>query len=179
MKKTDFIPLKESGNLTSALEGIIQSLRLIEGFTKNLLPESLITEGLRSALKELRQEINLSGKTWMNYSTSSGFFDTLTLISDIYIYRLILELLEIGTSHLLSRNVFFNLRRVNDKLFLTVNYITRFKDNKLAIGKASQVLERMTELIRTSGGIVTQLRSEENRYEYLIFFQLSELSFEK
>ena len=103
-------------NVIAQLDQSIAELRRV---SHNMMPEALIKFGLKEALENYCENLNLSGNMHVNLQTH-GLEKRMDQNTEIVIYRIIQELLNNVIKHAEARSVLIQLFREGDRFNLTV-----------------------------------------------------------
>jgi len=155
--KLSFVNMKEnlimdSESVTSFEKSILQLDNTIAELRKvahNLMPEALVKFGLKNAVLDFCNSMQLSSKTKIIFE-QLGTERLLSSTADLYIYRIVQELINNAIKHANADQILVQLTKTNDKVLLTV------EDD----GKGFN-----TELIRSAKGI--GLKNIQQRVDYL------------
>ncbi|MGB5006150.1 MAG: ATP-binding protein [Ferruginibacter sp.] len=155
--KLSFVNMKEnlimdSESVSSFEKSILQLDNTIAELRKvahNLMPEALVKFGLKNAVLDFCNSMQLSSKTKIIFE-QLGTERLLSSTADLYIYRIVQELINNAIKHANADQILVQLTKTNDKVLLTV------EDD----GKGFN-----TELIRSAKGI--GLKNIQQRVDYL------------
>ena len=155
--KLSFVNMKENlimdaESVTSFEKSILQLDNTIAELRKvahNLMPEALVKFGLKNAILDFCNSLQLSSKTKFIFE-QLGSERLLSNTADLYIYRIVQELINNAIKHADADQILVQLTKTNDKVLLTV------EDD----GKGFN-----TELIRSAKGI--GLKNIQQRVDYL------------
>ena len=155
--KLSFVNMKENlimdaESVTSFEKSILQLDNTIAELRKvahNLRPEALVKFGLKNAILDFCNSMQLSSKTKIIFE-QLGTERLLSNTADLYIYRIVQELINNAIKHADADQILVQLTKTNDKVLLTV------EDD----GKGFN-----TELIRSAKGI--GLKNIQQRVDYL------------
>ena len=155
--KLSFVNMKENlimdaESVTSFEKSILQLDNTIAELRKvahNLMPEALVKFGLKNAILDFCNSMQLSSKTKIIFE-QLGTERLLSNTADLYIYRIVQELINNAIKHADADQILVQLTKTNDKVLLTV------EDD----GKGFN-----TELIRSAKGI--GLKNIQQRVDYL------------
>jgi two-component system NarL family sensor kinase len=125
--KLSFVNMKENlimdaGSVTSFENSILQLDNTIAELRKvahNLMPEALVKFGLKNALLDFCNSMQLGGKTKIIYE-QLGTERLLSNTADLYIYRIVQELINNAIKHADADQILVQLTKTNDKVLLTV-----------------------------------------------------------
>ena len=115
-KKTDDLEKQDLVQYTNEL--IDESIRSTKEISNNLMPSLLNDFGMLVAVKSFCKKINMTGllAVEINAVNCEKRFDQHI---EINLYRIILELINNTMKHAQARNIFINLEKHNQKVFLT------------------------------------------------------------
>ncbi len=155
--KLSFVNMKEnlimdSESVTSFEKSILQLDNTIAELRKvahNLMPEALVKFGLKNAVLDFCNSMQLSSKTKIIFE-QLGTERLLSNTADLYIYRIVQELINNAIKHADADQILVQLTKTNDKVLLTV------EDD----GKGFN-----TDLIKSAKGI--GLKNIQQRVDYL------------
>ena len=155
--KLSFVNMKENlimdaESVTSFEKSILQLDNTIAELRKvahNLMPEALVKFGLKNAILDFCNSMQLSSKTKIIFE-QLGTERLLSNTADLYIYRIVQELINNAIKHADADQILVQLTKTNDKVLLTV------EDD----GKGFN-----PELIRSAKGI--GLKNIQQRVDYL------------
>jgi signal transduction histidine kinase/tetratricopeptide (TPR) repeat protein len=125
--KLSFVNMKENlimdaESVTSFEKSILQLDNTIAELRKvahNLMPEALVKFGLKNALLDFCNSMQLSGKTKIIFE-HLGIERLLSNTADLYIYRIVQELINNALKHADANQILVQLTKTNDKVLLTV-----------------------------------------------------------
>jgi len=125
--KLSFVNMKENlimdaGSVTSFENSILQLDNTIAELRKvahNLMPEALVKFGLKNALLDFCNSMQLGGKTKIIFE-QLGTERLLSNTADLYIYRIVQELINNAIKHADADQILVQLTKTNDKVLLTV-----------------------------------------------------------
>ena len=144
--------IMDAESVTSFEKSILQLDNTIAELRKvahNLMPEALVKFGLKNAILDFCNSMQLSSKTKIIFE-QLGTERLLSNTADLYIYRIVQELINNAIKHADADQILVQLTKTNDKVLLTV------EDD----GKGFN-----TELIRSAKGI--GLKNIQQRVDYL------------
>ncbi|MBK8610120.1 MAG: hypothetical protein IPL84_09260 [Chitinophagaceae bacterium] len=155
--KLSFVNMKENlimdaESVTSFEKSILQLDNTIAELRKvahNLMPEALVKFGLKNALLDFCNSMQLSGKTKIIFE-QLGTERLLSNTADLYIYRIAQELINNAIKHADADQILVQLTKTTEKVLLTV------EDD----GKGFN-----TELVKSAKGI--GLKNIQQRVDYL------------
>lgn len=125
--KLSFVNMKENlimdaESVTSFEKSILQLDNTIAELRKvahNLMPEALVKFGLKNALLDFCNSMQLSGKTKIIFE-QFGTERLLSNTAELYIYRIFQELINNAIKHANADQILVQLTKTNDKVLLTV-----------------------------------------------------------
>jgi signal transduction histidine kinase len=141
MKGNVFLSEENAHSFENVISQLDQSIAELRRVSHNMMPEALIKYGLKEALENYCENINVSGKIKVQLQTY-GMENRMEQSSEIIIYRMIQELLNNVIKHADARNVLIQLVREEDHFNLTVEddgkgFDTKENENKTGAGLAN------------------------------------------
>jgi signal transduction histidine kinase len=127
----DSVAADDKPYLEKSLKIIDEACTEVRSISHNMMPSALIRLGLITAIKELADNVNASGKIKIEFS--SDITQPLSKSLDITIYRIVQEVLNNMIRHSKANLIILNISRNNDALTI------RIKDN--GIGFDTQQLK--------------------------------------
>jgi signal transduction histidine kinase len=103
-------------NSIMQLDNTIAELRKV---AHNLMPEALVKFGLKNAVLDFCNSMQLSSKTKIIFE-QMGIERQLSNTADLYIYRIIQELINNAVKHAASNQILVQLTKTADKILITV-----------------------------------------------------------
>ncbi|WP_462250410.1 tetratricopeptide repeat-containing sensor histidine kinase [Ferruginibacter sp.] len=103
-------------NSIMQLDNTIRELRKV---AHNLMPEALVRFGLKNAVLDFRNSMQVSSKTKIIFE-QMGTERQLSNTADLYIYRIIQELINNAVKHSACNQILVQLTKTTDKILLTV-----------------------------------------------------------
>jgi hypothetical protein len=171
MQNPDYINLKEVHRLKDALAGILQSVSLLDQFAGNIFADTILRKGLKLGLKELVHSLNQELGLKTKFKTTGSFHRNSSHAEDIFVYQLIIELIEAGIKTYSCSGIMFKLRREEQKLYINVRY---FYNTHNPVNRSFLVPgTKLHDLIKTSEGTIVQLSTLSDHSEYLIYCKLA------
>jgi hypothetical protein len=171
MQNSDYINLNEIHRLKDALAGILQSVSLLDQFAVNILQETILRKGLKRGLKELSLSINNELGIKTKFKTTRSFHRNPTHSEELFVYQLLIELIETGIKTYTCTEILFTIGREKQKLYINVKY---FYSDFIPVERKSLIAGiKLLEMIKSSEGAIVQLASFSNHTEYLIFCNLA------
>ncbi len=126
MKGNVFLSLENAQSFNNVIAQLDQSIAELRRVSHNMMPEALIKYGLKEALENYCENLNLSaaaaerpGNIQVQLQTY-GMERRMEQSTEIVIYRMIQELLNNVIKHADAKNVLIQLVRENDRFSLTV-----------------------------------------------------------
>lgn len=119
MKGNVFLSEENAHSFENVISQLDQSIAELRRVSHNMMPEALIKFGLKEALENYCENINLSGKIKVQLQTY-GMEKRMEQSTEIIIYRMIQELLNNVIKHADAKNVLIQLVRKEDHFNLTV-----------------------------------------------------------
>jgi two-component system NarL family sensor kinase len=141
MKGNVFLSEENAQSVENVISQLDQSIAELRRVSHNMMPEALIKYGLKEALENYCENINLSGKINVQLQTY-GMEKRMEQSTEIIIYRMIQELLNNVIKHADAKNVLIQLVRKEDHFNLTVEddgkgFDTKEIENKTGAGLAN------------------------------------------
>lgn len=141
MKGNVFLSEENAQSFENVISQLDQSIAELRRVSHNMMPEALIKYGLKEALENYCENINVSGKINIQLQTY-GMENRIEQSTEIIIYRMIQELLNNVIKHADARNVLIQLVRKEDHFNLTVEddgkgFDTKENENKTGAGLAN------------------------------------------
>ena len=141
MKGNVFLSEENAQSFENVILQLDQSITELRRVSHNMMPEALIKYGLKEALENYCENINLSGKIKVQLQTY-GMEKRMEQSTEIIIYRMIQELLQNVIKHADAKNVLIQLVREEDRFNLTVEddgkgFDTKEMENKTGAGLAN------------------------------------------
>jgi signal transduction histidine kinase len=119
MKGNFFLSEENALAMNNVIMQLDQSIAELRRVSHNMMPESLIKYGLKEALENYCETLNVSGKIKVQLQTY-GMEERMEQSTEIVIYRMVQELLNNVIKHADAKNVLIQLMRKNDRFTLTV-----------------------------------------------------------
>ena len=119
MKGNVFLSAENATSFNNVIMQLDQSIAELRRVSHNMMPEALIKFGLKEALENYCENLNISGKIKVRLQTY-GMENRMEQNTEIVIYRIIQELLNNVIKHADAKNVLIQLSRENDRFSLTV-----------------------------------------------------------
>jgi signal transduction histidine kinase len=119
MKGNVFLSEENAHSFENVISQLDQSIVELRRVSHNMMPEALIKYGLKEALENYCENINVSGKIKVQLQTY-GMEKRMEQSTEIIIYRMIQELLNNVIKHAEAKNVLIQLVRKEDHFNLTV-----------------------------------------------------------
>jgi signal transduction histidine kinase len=119
MKGNVFLSEENAFSFENVISQLDQSIAELRRVSHNMMPEALIKYGLKEALENYCENINVSGKIKVQLQTY-GMEKRMEQSTEIIIYRMIQELLNNVIKHAEAKNVLIQLVRKEDHFNLTV-----------------------------------------------------------
>jgi signal transduction histidine kinase len=141
MKGNVFLSEENAQSVENVISQLDQSISELRRVSHNMMPEALIKYGLKEALENYCENINISGKINAQLQTY-GMEKRMEQSAEIIIYRMIQELLNNVIKHADARNVLIQLVRKEDHFNLTVEddgkgFDIKENENKTGAGLAN------------------------------------------
>lgn len=119
MKGNVFLSAENVKSFENVIMQLDQSISELRRVSHNMMPEALIKYGLKEALENYCENLNLSGKIDMQLQTY-GMENRMEQSTEIVIYRIVQELLNNVIKHAEAAKVLIQLVREDDRFNLTV-----------------------------------------------------------
>ena len=119
MKGNVFLSEENAQSFNNVIVQLDQSIAELRRVSHNMMPEALIKYGLKEALENYCENMNLSGKIKVQLQTY-GMEKRMEQSAEIIIYRITQELLNNIIKHADAKNVLIQLVREEDRFNLTV-----------------------------------------------------------
>lgn len=119
MKGNVFLSQENAQSFENVMSQLDQSIAELRRVSHNMMPEALVRYGLKEALENYCENINLSGRIKVLLQTY-GMEKRMEESTEIIIYRMIQELLNNIIKHADAKNVLIQLIRKEDHFNLTV-----------------------------------------------------------
>lgn len=141
MKGNVFLSEQNAQSFENVISQLDQSIAELRRVSHNMMPEALIKFGLKEALENYCENINISGKINVQLQTY-GMEKRMEQSTEIIIYRMIQELLNNVIKYADAKNVLIQLVREEDHFNLTVEddgkgFDTKEIENKTGAGLAN------------------------------------------
>ena len=141
MKGNVFLSEENARSFENVICQLDQSMAELRRVSHNMMPEALIKYGLKEALENYCENINLSGKIKVQLQ-AYGMEKRMEQSTEIIIYRMIQELLQNVIKHADAKNVLIQLVREEERFNLTVEddgkgFDTKEIENKSGAGLAN------------------------------------------
>lgn len=119
MKGNVFLTEENAQSFNTVISQLDQSIAELRRVSHNMMPEALIKYGLKEALENYCENLNVSGNINVKLQTY-GMEKRMDQNTEIVIYRIIQELLNNVIKHADAKNVLIQLTVENDRFNLTV-----------------------------------------------------------
>lgn len=119
MKGNVFLSEENALSMNNVIMQLDQSIAELRRVSHNMMPESLINYGLKEALENYCETLNISGKIKVQLQTY-GMEIRMEQSNEIVVYRMVQELLNNVVKHADAKNVLIQLVRKQDRFTLTV-----------------------------------------------------------
>lgn len=119
MKGNVFLSEQHAQSVNNVIEQLDHSIAELRRVSHNMMPEALIKYGLKEALENYCENINLSG-TLKAQLQAYGLDNRMEQSTEIILYRMVQELLNNVIKHAEAKNVLVQLTREEDRFSLTV-----------------------------------------------------------
>lgn len=159
MKGNVFLSEENARSFENVISQLDQSIAELRRVSHNMMPEALIKYGLKEALENYCENINLSGKIDVQLQTY-GMERRMEQSTEIIIYRMIQELLNNVIKHAGARNVLIQLVREEAHFNLTVEddgkgFDTKENENRTGAGLAN--IKARAEYLNGNVDIVSKI----------------------
>jgi signal transduction histidine kinase len=119
MKGNVFLTEENAQSFNNVISQLDQSIAELRRVSHNMMPEALIKYGLKEALENYCENLNVSGSINVKLQTY-GMEKRMDQNTEIVLYRIIQELLNNVIKHADAKNVLIQLAVENDRFNLTV-----------------------------------------------------------
>jgi signal transduction histidine kinase len=119
MKGNVFLSEENARSFENVITQLDQSISELRRVSHNMMPEALIKYGLKEALENYCENLNLSQKIHVQLQTY-GMESRMEQSTEIVVYRIIQELLTNVIKHAEAKKVLIQLVREGDRFNLTV-----------------------------------------------------------
>lgn len=119
MKGNVFLTEENAQSMNNVIVQLDQSIAELRRVSHNMMPESLIKYGLKEALENYCDNLNLSGKIKVQLQ-AYGMEKRMEQNTEIVLYRIVQELLNNTIRHAEAKNVLIQLSQADDTFNLTV-----------------------------------------------------------
>ena len=158
MKGNVFLSEENALSFNNVISQLDQSIAELRRVSHNMMPEALIKYGLKEALENYCENLNLSGNINVKLQ-AYGMEQRMDQNTEIIIYRIIQELLNNIIKHAEAKNVLIQFIRKEDKFTLTVEddgkgFNVKDLENKTGAGLAN--IKARTEYLNGTIDIVSK-----------------------
>jgi signal transduction histidine kinase len=158
MKGNVFLSEENAQSFNNVISRLDQSITELRRVSHNMMPEALIKYGLKEALENYCENLNLSGDINVKLQ-AYGMEQRMDQNTEIIIYRIIQELLNNIIKHAEAKNVLIQLIRKEDKFTLTVEddgkgFDVKELKNKTGAGLAN--IKARTEYLNGTVDIISK-----------------------
>ncbi len=158
MKGNVFLSEENAQSFNNVISQLDQSITELRRVSHNMMPEALIKYGLKEALENYCENLNLSGDINVKLQ-AYGMEQRMDQNTEIIIYRIIQELLNNIIKHAEAKNVLIQLIRKEAKFTLTVEddgkgFDVKELKNKTGAGLAN--IKARTEYLNGTVDIVSK-----------------------
>ena len=119
MKGNFFLSEENANSFNNVISQLDQSIAELRRVSHNMMPEALVKYGLKEALENYCENLNLSGKIKVQLQIYN-MEKRMEQNTEIVIYRIVQELLNNVIKHAEAKNVLIQLSREKDRFTLTV-----------------------------------------------------------
>jgi signal transduction histidine kinase len=156
MKGNVFISEQNAQSLNRVITQLDQSIAELRRVSHNMMPEALIKFGLREALENYCEDLNLSGQISVGFQ-AYGMEDRMDQNTEIILYRIVQELLNNVIKHAEAKKVLIQLVREADRFNLTVEDDGKgFDSSEINNGAGLSNVRARTEYLNGNLDIVSQ-----------------------
>ena len=153
MKENVIMDAANTRAFEKSLDQLDKTIAELRKVAHNLMPEALVRFGLRSAVKDFCESIQLSGNTEI-ICEQFGTDRELGNIADVNVYRIIQELVNNAVIHGRATQILAQLTKTDERVLITV------EDN----GKGFE----LSSLEKLSGMGLTNIQSRVNYFNGLL-----------
>jgi signal transduction histidine kinase len=155
MKGNVFLSEENALAMNNVIMQLDQSIAELRRVSHNMMPESLIKYGLKEALENYCETLNVSGKIKVQLQTY-GLEERMEQSTEIVIYRMVQELLNNVIKHADAKNVLIQLMRKHDRFTLTVEDDGKgFDTNEISNGAGLENMKARAEYLNGNVDIVS------------------------
>jgi signal transduction histidine kinase len=156
MKGNVFLTEENAQSFNNVITQLDQSIAELRRVSHNMMPEALIKFGLKEALENYCESLNLSGNMKVQLQTY-GMEKRMDQSTEIVIYRIIQELLNNVIKHADAKNVLIQLSREQNRFNLTVEDDGKgFDLNERASGAGLANIKARAEYLNGNVDIVSK-----------------------
>jgi len=155
MKGNVFLSEENARSMNNVIMQLDQSIAELRRVSHNMMPESLIKYGLKEALENYCETLNISGKIKVQLQTY-GMEERMEQSNEIVVYRMVQELLNNVIKHADAKNVLIQLVRKQDRFTLTVEDDGKgFDPEETRSGAGLQNIKARTEYLNGTVDIIS------------------------
>jgi len=155
MKGNFFLSEENALAMSNVIMQLDQSIAELRRVSHNMMPESLIKYGLKEALENYCETLNISGKIKVQLQTY-GMEERMEQSNEIVAYRMVQELLNNVIKHADAKNVLIQLVRKQDHFTLTVEDDGKgFDPKEISSGAGLQNIKARAEYLNGTLDIVS------------------------
>lgn len=155
MKGNFFLSEENALAMNNVFMQLDQSIAELRRVSHNMMPESLIKYGLKEALENYCETLNISGKIKVQLQTY-GMEERMEQSNEIVAYRMVQELLNNVIKHADAKNVLIQLVRKQDHFTLTVEDDGKgFDPKEISSGAGLQNIKARAEYLNGTLDIVS------------------------
>ena len=155
MKGNFFLSEENALAMNNVIMQLDQSIAELRRVSHNMMPESLIKYGLKEALENYCETLNISGKIKVQLQTY-GMEERMEQSNEIVAYRMVQELLNNVIKHADAKNVLIQLVRKQDHFTLTVEDDGKgFDPKEISSGAGLQNIKARAEYLNGTLDIVS------------------------
>lgn len=155
MKGNFFLSEENALAMSNVIMQLDQSIAELRRVSHNMMPESLIKYGLKEALENYCETLNISGKIKVQLQ-AYGMEERMEQSNEIVAYRMVQELLNNVIKHADAKNVLIQLVRKQDHFTLTVEDDGKgFDPKEISSGAGLQNIKARAEYLNGTLDIVS------------------------
>ena len=155
MKGNFFLSEENALAMNNVIMQLDQSIAELRRVSHNMMPESLIKYGLKEALENYCETLNISGKIKVQLQ-AYGMEERMEQSNEIVAYRMVQELLNNVIKHADAKNVLIQLVRKQDHFTLTVEDDGKgFDPKEISSGAGLQNIKARAEYLNGTLDIVS------------------------
>lgn len=156
MRGNVFISEQNAQSLNRVITQLDQSIVELRRVSHNMMPEALLNFGLKEALENYCEDLNLSRQIRVQFQ-AYGMEDRMDQNTEIILYRIVQELLNNVIKHAEAKKVLIQLVKEGDRFNLTVEDDGKgFDSNEIKNGAGLSNVRARTEYLNGNLDIVSQ-----------------------